>query len=65
MSEWGIPFDYIETHWTDREFMAMVNVHNKRITELNASMKTAKQGPAGSKTMSLRQFRETKLGIKS
>ena len=23
MAEWGIPFDHIEDHWTDRQFYGM------------------------------------------
>ena len=30
MAEWGIPFDHIEAHWTDRQFYMMLARLNER-----------------------------------
>lgn len=31
MSEWGIPFDHIEAHWTDAQFLAFADLLLERL----------------------------------
>lgn len=48
MSEWGIPFDHIETHWTNRQ----LQMHAARLAErmdANTRANKAKHGSVSSR----------------
>lgn len=42
MLEWGIPFDHIENHWTDRQYVAMVRARDDRIKQESKRHKETK-----------------------
>lgn len=52
MSEWGIAFDYIEEHWTDRQFHMMASRLMERLKQ-----QSGKQ--SGKKSMSIQEFVES------
>jgi len=58
MLEWHVPFDYIEEHWTDRQFIAMLNAMADRL-EREAKLM---QHRSGSREMPLKEFRKMHYG---
>ncbi len=61
MLEWHVPFDYIEEHWTDRQFIAMLNAMADRLEKEAEAM----QQQHGTRTMSLKDFRRLRHGNQS
>ncbi|MCC6490670.1 MAG: hypothetical protein IT364_24505 [Candidatus Hydrogenedentes bacterium] len=47
MTEWGIPFDHIENHWTDRQFAMMC----ERLFERQENSRQRMSKGKGSKRM--------------
>lgn len=56
MSLWGIPFDYIEEHWTDRQYFMMVD---RACERLERERRTETQG----KRMTLSRFINVQRGL--
>ena len=52
MDKYGIPFDHIEEHWTDRQFYTLIEAMITR----GKKNKPAKQGKPGTSSMSLLSF---------
>lgn len=54
MSQWGISFDYIEQHWTDRQFYMMSQRLMERIKQ--QSGKSSKAGK-----LNIQEFVESQI----
>ena len=55
MSEWGIPFDHIEEHWTERQWLMMLDRLVDRHNTKRKTRPTAPKANAGGQ-MDLGQF---------
>jgi hypothetical protein len=71
MAEWGVSWDYIETHWTDRQYLMMVRRLAERCEKQTEQMKDVNKGRLdggntknrGGRTMKFKDWLKENCGL--